>query len=170
MSQYISLIVWVRYYIIYTWKSLSWLDAPLPPTNPSSMNSRFHKYNFLLEISFQMHWRCHLDATEHAHFYPHRNPTSNLTMIFHSFLPFMYPPISGGTVGKNLPANADDICSIPGSRFPGGGSGNPLQYSCLENPMDRGAWLATVHGTAELHTPDHAMHIQINHPVLLTYF
>ena len=49
---------------------------------------------------------------------------------------------------KNLPANAEDIreaVPIPGSgRFPGGGHGNPLQYSCLENPMDRGAWQATV--------------------------
>ena len=42
--------------------------------------------------------------------------------------------------------NADDTGSIPGSgRTPGGGNGNPVQYSCLENPMDRGAWWATVH-------------------------
>ena len=53
-------------------------------------------------------------------------------------------------VVKNLPANARDIRDaglITGSgRSPGGGHGNPLQYSCLENPMDRGAWQATVHG------------------------
>ena len=53
---------------------------------------------------------------------------------------------------KNLPANAEDIRDaglIPGSgRSPGGGHGNALQYSCLENPMDRGAWQATVHGVA----------------------
>ena len=50
---------------------------------------------------------------------------------------------------KKLPANAGDtrdMSSIPGSgRSPGGGHGNPLQYPCLENPMDRGAWRATVH-------------------------
>ena len=47
---------------------------------------------------------------------------------------------------KNLPANAGDMGSVPGSgRSPGGGNGNPLQYSYLENPMDRGAWQATVH-------------------------
>ena len=55
-------------------------------------------------------------------------------------------------VVKNLPANAGDIrntASIPGSgRSPAEGHGNPLQYSCLENPMDRGAWWATVHGVA----------------------
>ena len=48
---------------------------------------------------------------------------------------------------KNPPANAGDGGSIPGSgRSLGGRHGNPLQYSCLENPMDRGAWWATVHG------------------------
>ena len=52
---------------------------------------------------------------------------------------------------KNLPANA--ASSIPGSeRSPGGGHGNPLQYSCLENPMDRGAWRATVHRVAKSQT------------------
>ena len=46
-----------------------------------------------------------------------------------------------------------DLGSIPGSgRFPGEGNGNPLQYSCLENPMDRGAWWATVHGVAKSQT------------------
>ena len=54
---------------------------------------------------------------------------------------------------KNSPANAGDIRdmgSIPGSgRSPGEGNGNPLQYSCPENPMDRGAWRATVHGVAK---------------------
>ena len=54
---------------------------------------------------------------------------------------------------KTLPDNAGDIGdlgSIPGSgRSPGGGHENPLQYSCLENPMDRGAWQATVHRVAK---------------------
>ena len=57
---------------------------------------------------------------------------------------------------KNLSANTGDIRdvgSIPGSgRFPGGGHGNPPQYSCLENSMDRGAWWATVHGAAQSRT------------------
>ena len=51
---------------------------------------------------------------------------------------------------KNPPANVGDMGSIPGvGRSPGGGNGNPLQYSCLENPMDRGAWRATVHWVAK---------------------
>ena len=52
----------------------------------------------------------------------------------------------GGSVIKNLPASVGDNSSIPGSeRSPGERNANPLQYSCLENPMDRGAWGATVH-------------------------
>ena len=56
----------------------------------------------------------------------------------------------GGWDGKASTYNAGDLDSIPGSeRSPGEGNGNPLQYSCLENPMDRGAWWATVHGVAK---------------------
>ena len=54
---------------------------------------------------------------------------------------------------KNPPANAGDQGAISGSgRAPGGGHGNPLQYSCLENPMDRGAWQAIVHRVAKSRT------------------
>ena len=53
----------------------------------------------------------------------------------------------GGSVVKNLPANVEDAGSIPVlGRFPGEGNGNPLQYSSLGNPMDRGVWQAMVHG------------------------
>ena len=53
---------------------------------------------------------------------------------------------SGGSVVKNLPANAGDVDSIPGlRRSPGEGNGNPFQYSCLENSTDRDVWWATVY-------------------------
>ena len=59
----------------------------------------------------------------------------------------------GGSVVMNTPANAGDAGdtgSVSGSgRFPGGGNGNPLPYSCLGNPMDRGAWRATVRGVTK---------------------
>ena len=64
-----------------------------------------------------------------------------------------FPVLQVVLVVKNSPANAGDIRdtgSILGSgRYPGEGHGNPLQYSCLENPMDRGTWWATVHRVAK---------------------
>ena len=78
-------------------------------------------------------------------------------MLVHIEIPKGYTGIKGNVGmgfpgGTNLPADAGDIRgggSIPGSGRPfGGGHGNPLQCSCLENPMDRGAWWATVHGVA----------------------
>ena len=58
----------------------------------------------------------------------------------------------GCSVVKNLPANTGDVGLIPGlGRSPGEGNGNPFQYSCLENPMDKGAWQATVHGITKNH-------------------
>ena len=59
----------------------------------------------------------------------------------------------GGSDSKESACNAGDLGSIRGlGRSPGGGRGNPLQYSCLENSMDRGAWQAIVHGVAKNRT------------------
>ena len=69
-----------------------------------------------------------------------------------------YMGFSGDTMVKNLPVNAGDSKDsglIPGSgKSPGIGNGNLLQYSCLENSMDRGVWWATVHGVTELDTTE----------------
>ena len=71
-------------------------------------------------------------------------------MTFVIIVSFWVLGFPGGAVIKNPPANTGDVGSIPGSgRSPGGGRGNLLQYSCLENSMDRGAWRATVHGVAK---------------------
>ena len=65
---------------------------------------------------------------------------------------FMYEwGFPGGSVGKESACYAEDPGLIPGlGRSPGGGNCNPLQYSCLENPMERRAWQATVHGVARV--------------------
>ena len=69
----------------------------------------------------------------------------NSWIIFHG-LPWWFN-------GKESPCNAGDMDSIPGlGRSPGGGHGNPLHYSCLENSMDREAWRATVHGVTKSQT------------------
>ena len=79
-------------------------------------------------------------------------PSPSLWIHFpfiHTHLPF--PGFPSGSVVKNSHANAGDVGLILGpGRSPGEGSGNPFQYSHMENPMDIGAWQATVHGVEEL--------------------
>ena len=84
-------------------------------------------------------WATELNWTELVTlFYPH--------LLFHM-------SFSGGSDSKESACNVGDLGSIPGlGSFPGGRHGNPFQYSCLENPMDRGAWQATVHGVAKSRT------------------
>ena len=76
--------------------------------------------------------------------------------IFKIFIYLASGDFPSGSVVKNLPANAGDAGDmglIPArERSPGGGHGNPLQYSCLENLMDKGAWRTTVHGVAKSQT------------------
>ena len=72
-------------------------------------------------------------------------PLNVIMALFYQFLGF-----PGGWDGKESACSAGGLGSIPGSgRSPGEGNSNPLQYSCLENPMDGGAWSATVHGVAK---------------------
>ena len=92
----------------------------------------------------------------------HRQPSCLTPTWCSKVHAFMIPVIlsSGSGLGvcknskvRNPPANAGNTRSIPGlGRSPGGGNGNPLQYSCLGNPTDRGAWWTTVHGVAKSQT------------------
>ena len=78
-----------------------------------------------------------------------RTRLSDFTFTF----TFTFICTSSGSDGKESACNAGDLDPIPGSgRFPGEGNGNPLQYSCLENLTDRGAWQATVHEVAKSQT------------------
>ena len=85
--------------------------------------------------------------------YLKRKSAKNFTLL--SYL-YKVMGFSGGSDSKESTCNAGDAgdaSSIPGSgRSPGGGHGNPLQYSCLENPTDKGAWQATVHGVTKSRT------------------
>ena len=78
---------------------------------------------------------------------------------------------SGGSDGKESACNAGDPASIPGlGRSPGEEIGNPLQYSCLENPLDRGAWQVTVHGLQRVRQTEQLTHtvctFQISYPYI----
>ena len=89
-------------------------------------------------------YRLPLSTQVFLNFYPSLYP-----LLTHLPWPFQYSLTPGGAMVKNLPANAGDtraVNSILGlGRAPGGGHGSPLQYSCLENPMDKEAWQATVY-------------------------
>ena len=77
-------------------------------------------------------------------------PTSSLLVLCPRALNHLTCSFPGGSDNKESACNARDLSLIPGSgRSPGEGNGYPLQYSCLENSMDRRAWRATVHGVAE---------------------
>ena len=67
--------------------------------------------------------------------------------------------VPGGADGKEFACNVGDLCSVPGlGRSPGEGNSNPIQYPCLENSTDRGAWQATVHGVTVLDTTERLTH------------
>ena len=92
----------------------------------------------------------------------HNWPTKQQIPVWcRNFIPInLYLPLfcailgfPGGSVVKNPSTNVGDVDSIPGlGRFPGGGNGNPFQYSCLENPIDRGGWQAMVHRVTKSQT------------------
>ena len=74
----------------------------------------------------------------------------NLCMFVHCLKVFEHPEVPGGTMVKNQLPNVRGMGLIPGlGRFPGEGNGNPVQYSCLGSPMNRGAWRASVHGVTK---------------------
>ena len=112
----------------------------LIPQNPTQITFQI---TFLLNLPTWVLWYATLFVPR---FYHLTNSTCNLN----TFLPTRFP---GGSDDKVSACNAGDLGSVPGlGRSPGEGNGNPLQFSCLENPMDRGAWWATVHGVAKSRT------------------
>jgi len=97
------------------------------------------------------------------------SPSDPLSCKFVWLIISCYPPLGfpDGSVVKNSPAKAGDAGLIPGSgRLSGEGNGNPLQYSCLGNIMDRGAWRATVHVVTK--EPDMTYQLNNSNPPSLT--
>ena len=83
-----------------------------------------------------------------SHSYRKAKPGQHSSLVIQISLPFPNKRLPGGSDSKESACNAGDTGLIHGVGSPGEGNGNPLQYSSLENPMDREAWLATVHGVA----------------------
>ena len=102
------------------------------------------KINISIITSYGMSTFCKLFLASPSNF-----PNSHrVELILSTHIIIVYFPRC--SVVKNLPAKTRYLGLIPRfGRVPGGGNGNPLQYSCLENPVDRGAWQATVHGVAK---------------------
>ena len=105
-------------------------------------------YIFWILIPYQVHClRIFFSPSEECLLFSSFRSSSQERLLNSYFVPCI---VSAGSVVKNPPADAGGTGLIPGSeRSPGEGNGNPLQHSCLGNPMDRGAWRATVCGVAE---------------------
>ena len=122
----------------------SWRQTPV-----QLLSGQFHQQQEQTEFNTS---KCKWEQT---HAYNCKDRSTLKYILVNNFLHYL-SSISGfpsSSVGKESTCNAGDQHSIPGSgRSSGEGDGNPVQYSCLENPMDRGAWQATVHGVAKSQT------------------
>ena len=127
-------VTWVLFSTSPVFLQHSRLCVPLPRARPLYTS---HSFSDLSTFSWLLLLSICIDSVSFIH-------------LFQSLLKYpctWYWAFPGGSVVKNPPVNAGALSSIPGSggfpglgRSPGGGNGNPLQYSCLENPMDREAW------------------------------
>ena len=131
------------------------LHDPVDVGNLISGSSAFSKSSLNI-WKFMVHILLKDGLDNFEHYYTSMWDECNCAVVW-AFLGF-----PGGSEVKASASNAGDPGSIPGSgRSPGKGNGNPLQYSCLENPMDRGAWRATVHRVAKSQTRRSNFTIQV---------
>ena len=117
------------------WGALATLGTPEFGNNDSTQKGSFYPPNCVWEMEAWL-------MTLVGDIFPYITKNSGY-VCFRGF--------PGSSVSKESACSARDPCLIPGSgRYPGEGNNKPLQYSCLENPMDRGAWRATAHGVARV--------------------
>ena len=139
-------------FLLFPWPFLS-----LPELKPWTSSQSALKPMFVI---IKCHdWKCHpcADGAQSYHLQPDLSLDQHTYVSVSSFqgisISMSNKGFPGGSVVKNLPANAEDMDLIPGlGRSPAEGNGNRLQYSCLGNPTDRGAWQAAVHGVAKSQT------------------
>ena len=124
-------------------------------------------YRIYLSMYLSIHWSIYLSI----------HPSINWSIISVCLSDYLsiYLGRPGGSVVKNLPASPGDSGSIPGlGRSPGEGNCDPLQYSCLENPMDRGACWATVHGVTKesdsTYQLNNSMYLSIHWSICLSIY
>ena len=120
-----------------------------------------HPLQHLLILDFDSGHSDWCEMVPHHGFDLHFSDNEWYWSSFHVFVSHLYLfwALLVAQMVNKLPANTGDLGLIPGSgRFPGEGNGNPFQYSCLENSMDRGPWQATVHGIAKSQTWLSALH------------
>ena len=139
----------------FLWDWLVWSPCSPRDSQESSPGPQFKSIKSLVLsllyspvlTSEHDYWKNHsIDYTYLFFFWPYRSLSAKRCLCFLICCLGLSWGFSGGSDGKEPAGNAGDPGLIPGSgRSPGEGNGNPLQYSCLENPMDREVWQATVH-------------------------
>ena len=148
-------------YTNWKWKSIHFeISLYLQKSEPEKSYdpSKYHIHKELFTIYKTEPEKSYDPSKYHIHkelftIYNIRAPNNFFAILNALLLMYHCWGFPGGSEGKASACNEGDLGSIPGSRrSPGEGNGNPLQYSCLENPMGRGAWRATVHGVAKSRT------------------
>ena len=117
---------------------------------PSAWNTLLYSLNFSLYVSLDLKW---VSCRQHVYKPCFCIHSTRLCLLVGTFKVYVCSEASQWLSGKESSCDAGDVGLIPGlERSSGGGHGNPFQYSCLENPMDRGAWQATVHWVTQSRT------------------
>ena len=138
---------------LYLWRKAIQMTVDF---SSKTMEARGSSTTFLKYWKVLSNWELQLNCgnfSQRIHPSNHTLFALNILQCYHYTSLKLKKGFPGGSEVKASACNGGEVGSIPGlGRSPGEGNGNPLQYSCLENPMDGGAWWATVHGVAKSRT------------------